>query len=324
MRNSLSFEDLCQTGRENLRAGRIPEAVAAFEEARQINDLDPDVHEGLATAHFMQHAYEPAVMHFERVTRLDPRRGASWINLGAVYNRMGNYQKAAEVLRRAVQIEKKSAIGYYNLGIAYKHLKQWNLAVPAYREAIRLEPRMADAYLNLANVYSELHNYLQAITHYKKALDLNPQLERAKRGLEKAEARLDARRQELSPFGRLVDPKQATAGEDATVPQSAAVAAAGRDLSEKEREHDRRALHELLKQMHGELQEVLAALEEELDPAVRTLNKMLTQPISPHGVSITKSEALDGFILARAKYLPRLTKLQKILRQLRDHEASYK
>ena len=84
MRNSLSFEDLCQTGRENLRAGRIPEAVAAFEEARQINDLDADVHEGLATAHFMQNAYEPAVMHFERVTRLDPRRGASWINLGAV------------------------------------------------------------------------------------------------------------------------------------------------------------------------------------------------------------------------------------------------
>jgi tetratricopeptide (TPR) repeat protein len=317
MRNSLSFEDLCQTGRDNLRAGRIAEAVAAFEEARLVNDLDADVHEGLATAHFMQNAYEHAVMHFERVTRLDPRRGASWINLGAVYNRMGNYQKAAEVLRRAVQIEKKSAIGYYNLGLAYKHLKQWNLAVPAYREAIRLEPRMADAYLNLANVYSELNNFLQAITHYKKALDLKPDLERAKRGLEKAEARLDARRQELSPFGRLVDPNQHAAGDTAAVP-------AGRELNEKEREHDRRALHALLKQMDAELEDVLEALGDELDPAVRTLNKMLTQPISPHGVSITKSEALDGFILARAKYLPRLAKLQKTLRQLRDHEASFK
>lgn len=316
MTNSLSFDDLCKTGRDNLKAGRPQEAVAAFEEARRMNELDPEVHEGLATAHFLLKAYEPAARHFERVTRLDPRRGASWINLGAVYNRMGSYQKAAEVLRRAVQIEKKSAVGFYNLGIAYKHLKQWNLAVPAYREAIRLEPRMADAHLNLANVYAELKNYPQAITHYKKALELQPDLDRAIRGLERAEARLDARKQELSPFGRLVDAGQASS-EAKVAPLPAC------ELTEKEREHDRRALHDLLRQMEFELQDVLAALTEELDPAVRTLNRMLTQPASPHGVSITKAEALDGFILARAKYQPRLAKLLKTIRQLRDHEARF-
>jgi hypothetical protein len=80
-------------------------------------------------------------------------------------------------------------------------------------------------------------------------------------------------------------------------------------------------LHGLLKQLESELQDVQAALLDELDPAVRTLNKMLTQSISPHGVSITKAEALDGFILARAKYLPRLAKLQKTLGKLRVHEA---
>jgi len=316
MTNSLSFDDLCQSGRDKLRTGRLQEAVVAFEEACRMNDLDPEVHEGLATAHFLLQAYEPAARHFERVTRLDPRRGASWINLGAVYNRIGSYHKAAEVLRRAVQIEKKSGVGFYNLGIAYKHLKQWNLAVPAYREAIRLEPRMADAYLNLANVYSELKNFPQAITHYKKALELNPDLERAIRGLERAEARLDARKQELSPFGRLVDPDQALA--DTHAPD-----AAGRELTEKEREHDRRSLHELLQQMEFELQEVVTVIIEELDPAVKTLNKMLTQPVSPHGVSMTKAEALDGFILARAKYQPRLAKLLKTIRHLRDHEARY-
>src|SRR5690348_13678869 len=146
MTNSLSFEDLCQAGREHLKAGRLSEALACLEEARQMNDLDADVHEGLATARFLLKDDAAAAKHFERVTRLDPRRGAAWINLGAVYNRMSEYQKAADVLRRAVQIEKKSAIAFYNLGFAYKELKQWNMAVPAYREAIRLDPRMADAY----------------------------------------------------------------------------------------------------------------------------------------------------------------------------------
>src|ERR1700688_4207286 len=122
MTNSLSFKNLRQTGRRPPRAAPPEEAIAPFEDARQINDLDAELHDGLATAHFLRQNYEAAVKHFERVTRLDPRRGATWINLGAVYNRMGNYQKAAEVLRRAVQIEKKSSIGYYNLGIAYKQL----------------------------------------------------------------------------------------------------------------------------------------------------------------------------------------------------------
>lgn len=314
MAKSLAFNDLCQAGRAHLKAGRAKEALAAFEEARQLNDLDPDVHEGLGMVHFLLQAYEPAVKHLERVTRLDPRRGATWINLGAVYNRMGDYQKAAEVLRRAVQIEKKSGIAYYNLGIAYKHLKQWNLAVPAYREAIRLEPRMADAYLNLANVYSELENFPQAITHYKKALELDPEQQRSVRGLAKAEARLEIKKQALSPFGRLV-------GKDGAPAAGAAAPAAAHELDAKEREQDRHVLHDLLTRLDTELTGLLAVLSDDLDPAVRTLNKMLTQPISPHGVSITKAEALDQFVEARAKYLPWLAQFQNTMRQMRDHEA---
>lgn len=317
MTNSLSFEDLGKIGRGHLKAGRLDDAVAAFSEAVRINELDPDVHEGLATAHFLKHSYETAIQHFERVTRLDPRRGAAWVNLGAVYNRMANYQKAAEVLRRAVQIEKKSSVGYYNLGIAYKHLKQWALAVPAYREAIRLDPKMADAYLNLGNVYVAMKNFAQAASHYKKALDLVPGLERALRGLEKAEAELHAAKSKASPFGRLVDTEQVASK------SSAAAAAATRELSPEERKLDRRTVSELVNRLGDEFEELLGTIEEHLDPAVRTLNKMLTQPLSPHGVSITKAEAFDQFLDARAQYAPRLAQFQKTLRQLRDHEAQF-
>lgn len=314
MTNSLSFEDLCQTGRGHLKAGRLDDALAVFQEAERLNELDADVHEGLATIHYLKLAYDEAIRHFERVTRLDPRRGAAWINLGAVYNRKGDYQKAAEVLRRAVQIEKKSSAGFYNLGIAYKHLKQWAMAVPAYREAIRLDPKMADAYLNLGNVYVAMKNFAQAASHFRRALELKPGLERARRGLEKAEAELDAAKKKTSPFGRLVDADEiAGAGSAATVTT--------RELTEDERERDRRALSELLARLDDEFEDLVEAIEEQLGPAVRTLNKMLTQPTSPHGASITKSEALDQFIEARTQYRPRLARFQKTLRELRDHEA---
>jgi tetratricopeptide (TPR) repeat protein len=315
-KNTTSFEDLCEAGRQHLKAGRSEEAIAAFEDARQINDLDAELHDGLATAHFMRHDYEAAVRHFERVTRLDPRRGATWINLGAVYNRMGNYQKSAEVLRRAVQIEKRSSIAYYNLGIAYKHLKQWALAVPAYREAIRLEPKMADAYLNLGNVYTAMKNFAQAASNYKKALDLDSTLERARRGLERAEGELNASKNARSPFGRLVKAEPAPASAPEPPPAS-------QELTEEARRHDRQVLHGLVAQIEREFAEVIEALSKNLDPAVHTLNKMLTQPLSPHSVSITKAEALEHFVEARALYAPRLAQFQKTLRQLRDHEAEF-
>ncbi len=316
MTNSLSFEDLCQTGRGHLKAGRLDDALAAFAEAARLNELDADVHDGLATVQFLKNNYEAAIHHFERVTRLDPRRGAAWVNLGAVYNRMASYQKAAEVLRRAVQIEKKSSAGYYNLGIAYKHLKQWALAVPAYREAIRLDPKMADAYLNLGNVYVAMKNFAQAASHYKKALDLKPGLERARLGLEKAEAELEAVKNKSSPFGRLVDAEKVeSASSGATAPT--------RELTEEERARDRRTLSELLVRLEEDFHELVGSIEDQLGPAVRTLNKMLTQALSPHGVSITKAEALEQFTEARSQYTPRLVKFHETLRQLRDHEAQY-
>ncbi|HEY2251705.1 MAG TPA: tetratricopeptide repeat protein [Planctomycetaceae bacterium] len=313
MTNAVSFEDLCLTGRQHLKAGRLDDAVTAFQSARQINDLDPELHDGLATAHFLKQDYDAAALHFERVTRLDPRRGASWVNLGAVYNRMGNYQKAAEVLRRAVQIEKKSGIAYYNLGIAYKHLKQWALAVPAYREAIRLEPKMADAHLNLGNTYSAMNNFAQAASSYKRALELDPGLERAQRGLDKAETELNASKNARSPFGRLVAASPA--------PATAQAPAATHELTEEQRMADRQALHALVAQLQTDLADVLDAISKNLEPSVHTLNKMLTQALSPHGVSITKAEALENFIEARGLYVPRLAQLQKTLRQVREHEA---
>jgi tetratricopeptide (TPR) repeat protein len=317
MTNSLSFEELCRNGRAHLKAGRLDDALVALSEAGRMNELDADVHEGLATIHFLKQDYESAVQHFERVTRLDPRRGAAWVNLGAVYNRMANYQKAAEVLRRAVQIERRSSEGYYNLGIAYKHLKQWALAVPAYREAIRLDPKMAEAYLNLGNVYVAMKNFAQAASHYRRALDLKPGLERAVRGLEKAEAELETAKSRSSPFGRLVDAEKA-ASASAAAPESGAC-----ELSPDERKLDRRTLNELLVRLDQEFGDLVGLIEEQLDPSVRTLNKMLTHPESPHGVSITKAEALEQFIEAKSRCLPSLAQFRKTLRELRDHETQF-
>lgn len=316
MGDAPTVEELCDRAKSCLRKGDTSLALAAYEEARRLNDLDPEVHEGLAHVHCRAGEYDAAIKHFEIVTRLDPRRGSAWINLGAVYNRLKNHLKAAEILRRAVQIDRKSSIGFYNLGIAYKQLKQGAMAIPAYREAIRLDPKMADAYLNLGNVYLEMGNLSQAAAQFKKALELDPSLERAKRGLEKSDARVAAAKEKDStnPFGRLVKTEEI---HDASTMSD-------RVLSEEDRIADRQALCTLLEQTGASLDELATCLKEQLDPAVRTLNRLLTHQKSMHGETMSKTEALELFQEVRAALEPRLQDFRGRISHLRDHEAKFK
>ena len=77
MTNSVSFEDLCLT-RQHLKAGRL-EAIAAFQEARQINDRSR-AHDGLATAIYAARLRCRPAFRAGDATR--PCRGSSWINPG--------------------------------------------------------------------------------------------------------------------------------------------------------------------------------------------------------------------------------------------------
>lgn len=312
--DSANFDELHARGRQELKAGKLDEALAAFEKACRINDLNADLHEAMATAHYMAGRIPEAVTHFERVTRLDPARGPAWINLGAVYNKTGDYQKAVDVLRRAVQMEKKSSAAFFNLGVAYRHLRQWSMAVPAYREAIRLDGKAVDAYLNLGNVYFEMGNYQQAISQYKQALQIKPDFEKAQRAMKNAEEAREASKQPAKPFGRLVDPEKAAATVLDAVPT--------RELSDVERRKDRAALHEMSEQIDNCRFDLVEQLRGELEPALKTLNRLMTQPVSPHGETVTKAQALEDFKKACAKVAPVETVFREALRQLREHEVS--
>jgi tetratricopeptide (TPR) repeat protein len=313
MADSPGLEPYRQQAREHIKRGRLDDAIAALEEARRANEFDPEVHEELATVHYLQGSLERAAEHFERVTRLDPRRGASWINLGAVYNRLGKFQRAAEVLRRAVQIERKSSAGYFNLGYAYRKMQQWSMAVPAYREAIKLDPKMTDAYVNLGNVLVEMGNLAQAEVQFRKALELRPDHARARRGLEHCQQQLDASRTNESPFGRLVDVARLEAA-------SAAKPEAARVLSDEERRADRRALHELLQTAGAELGELLASLNEQLEPRLKQMTRAFTHRTQPGEFVVSKSDSLEQFIESRRHLAPRLKASLRTFKQLADHE----
>lgn len=183
-----TIDDLRHQAQEALAQGDYAQARQFYRQALAAHGDHPDVHYGLATVCFLLNDLHGAAYHFMEVTRLDPMRAGAFINLGAVYNRLGRTEDAIGALQKGIQLDRTRAEGYYNLGVVYRACNQLELAIQAYREATRINPRMADAHYNLANIYLERENFPMAISHYRHALELRPTWEKAQRGLESAQA----------------------------------------------------------------------------------------------------------------------------------------
>lgn len=69
-----------------------------------------------------------------------------------------------------------SAQNHNNLGDLYARRKDFQKAIEEFTKAIEINPRYADAYHNLGNTYLSLGKMDQAELSYKKALEFNPKI----------------------------------------------------------------------------------------------------------------------------------------------------
>ena len=178
------LEILRGKAQEALSHGQYQEARQLYQQALGYRSDHPDLHYGIATVCFVLADLHSAVYHFKEAARLDPLRAGAYINLGAVYNRLGQYEDALTALRRGIQLDTHRAEGYYNLALVYKHLGQLDMAVNAYREAVRVNPRMYEAHYNLGNIFFEKQQLALAIAHYRQALEIRPNWEKARVALD--------------------------------------------------------------------------------------------------------------------------------------------
>ncbi len=306
-------EALCKQGRKAVRKGDYVTAQDLFHQVVDDDPDNPDAHEGLATAMYLAGAIEEAIPHFDRVTKLKPRDAKGYINLGALFNQLERYKEAADTLRKAIQRDGKSAEAYYNLGIAQKNLKQNAMAVSAYRECVRLKPDMAEAHLNLANLYVEQKNERKAIEHYEKALEARPEFERAQRGLNHILGVKEQRKQEESPFGRLVDTEKLVE-KDAVIEEA-------RELTETERFDDRQFLQVNAGESLAMTEKLFQHLKQHMEPTLLSINRIMAQDMDQQ----RELFAIRDRFHESTRFAEQLfNNLHKEIAGLREHEEQYK
>jgi len=136
---------------------RVQRLYAQAKSAEAQNDL------GVATA------------KYESLLRIAPLLAPAYNNLGALYLRQHEYQKAAAVLEKGLQIDPKMSSASALLGIALYEMGDYPAARLKLEASLRANPRDDNAELVLANDLLKLGEFNASATHLYQLSQRQPQ-----------------------------------------------------------------------------------------------------------------------------------------------------
>jgi tetratricopeptide (TPR) repeat protein len=96
-------------------------------------------------------------------------------NLGDLYGRRGQLEKAAQEFQKAIELKPGYADAYHNLANIYHQMNQVNLAIANYQKALSFNPNLWQSHQNLAGIYFNQDQFGLAEKEMKKATEVNPQ-----------------------------------------------------------------------------------------------------------------------------------------------------
>jgi tetratricopeptide (TPR) repeat protein len=115
-----------------------------------------------------------AVRGYQEMIRIAPRLGAAYNNLGSLYVRQGNYEKAAEVLERGLKVDPKMTSAAALLGVSLYKLGRYAEARPRLEEAARANPGDPEIELFLANDLTKTGDFEAAVEHFQRVSAKRP------------------------------------------------------------------------------------------------------------------------------------------------------
>jgi len=165
---------LTEQGMEKLQEGDARGAIAAFAAAVKINPQHAQAWYGKGCAHGELEEDQLAIEAYKQSAKYaGDRAGLPLYNLGNTYQRLEQYQEAAECFHQATQVDPTMADAWINLGRLLDDSGQHEAAVECYDKALESEPADVVAWSNRGNSLRSLGKSKEALESYRKALELD-------------------------------------------------------------------------------------------------------------------------------------------------------
>ncbi|HEV2177324.1 MAG TPA: tetratricopeptide repeat protein [Terriglobia bacterium] len=149
-------------------------ALAAAEQAQQLNNGLAEVHFALGSVYGTTGKTNEAILELDRAITLDPRSDEAYRRLGGAYLNKGRKDEAIEAYHKAVQLNPYYWLNYNALGEAYLQTGDNEKALAMFSKVTELEPDNVWGYENIGAVYLTEGEYDKCIPVFQKALQLQP------------------------------------------------------------------------------------------------------------------------------------------------------
>lgn len=117
---------------------------------------------------------ERAIPLYKEVVRLEPKNVNALNSLGAIYRRLNRYNESIEVLTQALLVDENNSQIYYNLGFTYKLLGKNKEAIQCFSTVVDENPNDVLAFNHLGVIYTQTGEYEKAVSSFKRGLKIDP------------------------------------------------------------------------------------------------------------------------------------------------------
>jgi len=121
--------------------GALADAIRLYKESIAQHPT-AEAHTFLGWTYAMLNRYEAAIEECRRAIALDPAFGNPYNDIGAYFIELGRWKEAIAWLEKALVAPRyeNREFAHLNLGRVYEHLGQWEKAAGAYKAALALNP----------------------------------------------------------------------------------------------------------------------------------------------------------------------------------------
>ena len=149
-------------------------ALAAAQQANQLDDKLPEVHTTLGNAYSATGRYAEGVAELRRALSLSPNSDVAYSLLAKTYLQSGNGAQAIETFQKAFELNPYYWVNQNQLGKAYFQLGDYPKALASFTQVTVLEPDIEVGYENIGNVYLQQGKYEECISYFQKAIQIEP------------------------------------------------------------------------------------------------------------------------------------------------------
>lgn len=150
---------------------RYDEALSAYHKSVLLDPLYADGYLALAKLYRDLDKLSEALTMCLRAIEADTASGKSnpkdlasaYYELGFVYNKMKDFQKAAEAFGEAGKLDPQKYLSFNAQGVALEKINKTDEAIEAFKKAVEVKPNYHEAYARLAALYNKVGQYQNAL-----------------------------------------------------------------------------------------------------------------------------------------------------------------